>query len=186
MVPKECRFNQSKTACGLCAGIAWHFPCLPAMARDGELIKMQHSCHHNNDIDIIHHPNSSSKCTERLHMDATIIRSFQKELFSRFLPSTYAGHVGPAAVKPWWFMPKWKDGSTVKFKCFLFKIQPTLITILPTAQSSINCHSLSHPWPHCYMLACQCSSCSIVWSGCNCSLECLGRPCDCEALSLWG
>ena len=23
-----------------------HCPCLPATARDGELIKMQHSCHH--------------------------------------------------------------------------------------------------------------------------------------------
>ena len=27
-------------------------------------------------------------------MDASIIRYFQKELFSSFLPSTYAGHVG--------------------------------------------------------------------------------------------
>ena len=27
-------------------------------------------------------------------MGATIIRSFQKELFSSFVPSTYAGHIG--------------------------------------------------------------------------------------------
>ena len=43
-------------------------------------------------------------CTERLHVDATIMRYFQTELFSRFLPSassflpsTYAGHVNMAA-----------------------------------------------------------------------------------------
>ena len=56
MVPKDCGFNQPETACGLCAGIAWRFPCLPTMASDGELIKMQHSCHH---VDEIRHPNSS-------------------------------------------------------------------------------------------------------------------------------
>ena len=32
-------------------------------------------------------------CTQRLHMDATIMGSFQTEQFSRFLPSPYAGHV---------------------------------------------------------------------------------------------
>ena len=31
----------------------------------------------------------------------TILQSFQKELFSRFLPSTYAGYIGLAAVKQW-------------------------------------------------------------------------------------
>ena len=45
-------------------------------------------------------------------------RSFQTELFSRFLPSTYAGHVNLAAAKPCRFMPKWKDGSTVEFIIF--------------------------------------------------------------------
>ena len=49
MVPKECECNQSETACGLCAGIAWRFPCLPATARDGELIKMQNACDHVED-----------------------------------------------------------------------------------------------------------------------------------------
>ncbi len=56
MFPKECGFIQSEKYCGLCAGIAWRFPCSPATARDDELIEMQHSCHH---IDIIRHPNSS-------------------------------------------------------------------------------------------------------------------------------
>ena len=57
-------------------------------------------------------------CTERLHVDATIMRSFQTELFSSFLPSTYAGHVNLAAPKLWQFMPNLKDGSTVEFIIF--------------------------------------------------------------------
>ena len=48
-------------------------------------------------------------------MDATIIRSFQAELFSRFLPSSYAGHVNLAAAKHSRFMPKSKYDSTVEF-----------------------------------------------------------------------
>ena len=80
---------------------------------DGELIQRQHflSSHYRH--------NSPSKLKLRnnqtLHVDATIIRSFQKELFSHFLTSTYAGDVGLAATKPWWFMPKLKDGDTVEF-----------------------------------------------------------------------
>ena len=62
-------------------------------------------------------PNS----TERLHVDATIMRSFQEELISSFLLSSYAGHVNLAAAKHWWFMPKWKDGSTVGF--IIFRVQ---------------------------------------------------------------
>ena len=38
-------------------------------------------------------------CTERLHVDATIMRYFQTELFSSLLPSTYVGHVNLAAAK---------------------------------------------------------------------------------------
>ena len=49
-------------------------------------------------------------CTERLHVDETIMRSFQTELFSSFLLSTYAGHVNLAAGKHWQFMPNRKDG----------------------------------------------------------------------------
>ena len=41
------------------------------------------------------------------------MRSLQTEVFSSFLPSTYAGHVNLAAAKPWQFMPNRKDGSTI-------------------------------------------------------------------------
>ena len=34
------------------------------------------------------------------HMDATIMRCFQADLFSRFLPSSYAGHVNLTGEKP--------------------------------------------------------------------------------------
>ena len=57
-------------------------------------------------------------CTERLHVDATIMRSFQTELFSNFLLPTYAGHVNLASAKHWQFMPNWKDGSTVEIIIF--------------------------------------------------------------------
>ena len=53
-----------------------------------------------------------------LHVDATIMRSFQTELFSTFLPSAYSGHVNLAATKPWQFMPKYRDGDTVEFNIF--------------------------------------------------------------------
>ena len=42
-----------------------------------------------NQSQVTQQPNSM----ERPHVDATIMRSFQAELFSRFLPSSYAGHV---------------------------------------------------------------------------------------------
>ena len=40
-------------------------------------------------------------CTEQLHVDTTITRSFQTELFLSFLPSTYAGKGNLAAAKHW-------------------------------------------------------------------------------------
>ena len=46
MVPKECGFNQSTQACRFCARLALRFTCLPATARYGELIQMQHSFYH--------------------------------------------------------------------------------------------------------------------------------------------
>ena len=57
-------------------------------------------------------------------MDATIMRSFQTELFSRFLPVAYVGHVNLAAAKHWRVMPKLKDGSTVEF--IIFRVQDFL------------------------------------------------------------
>ena len=56
--------------------------------------------------------------TERLHVDATIMRSFQTELFSCFLPSAYCDNVNLAATKHWQFMPKYRDGDTVEFNIF--------------------------------------------------------------------
>ena len=61
MVPKDCGFSQSKKACGFCTGIAWHFPCSPTTARDGEIIQMQQSCHH---VDAFRCPNSSYVTTK--------------------------------------------------------------------------------------------------------------------------
>ena len=52
------------------------------MARYGEVKQRQHFYHHG---DTICHPKSQLNCTERLHVDATIMRFFQTELFSSFL-----------------------------------------------------------------------------------------------------
>ena len=76
------------------------------------------------------HVMQQPNCTERLHVDATILmRSFQTELLSRFLPYTYAGHVNLAAAKHWQFMPNWKDGSTVEFIILIFFVFK--ISLLP-------------------------------------------------------
>ena len=45
-------------------------------------------------------------CTERLHVHATIMRSFQTEQFSRFLPAPYLSHVNLAAAKHCRWVPK--------------------------------------------------------------------------------
>ena len=82
------------------------------MTRDGEVKQRQHFHHHG---DTIFHPRSgyvTTKLTDAV--DAIIMRSFQTELFSSFLSSTYAGHVNLAAAKHWQFIPNWKDGSTVE------------------------------------------------------------------------
>ncbi len=55
------------------------------------------------------------------------MRTFQAELFSRFLPSSYAGHVNLAAAKHWLFMSKWKNGSTVEF--IIFRVQHFLSAV---------------------------------------------------------
>ena len=69
------------------------------MARGGDIIQSHHFCHYG---DTICHP-VSGYVTAKLHgtftADATKMRYFQRELFSRFLPSTYAGHVNLAAEK---------------------------------------------------------------------------------------
>ena len=58
-------------------------------------------------------------CTERLHVDATIMRSFQTELFSRFLPSLYASHVNLNAARHCRWVLQLRDGSAVEFIIFL-------------------------------------------------------------------
>ena len=96
MVPKECGFKQSETACGLCASIARRFPCSPATARDGE---MQHSCHH---IDIIHHPNSSYVTTKPS-------------------PACWPGDSPAGSSEALMIDAKCEDGSTVDFIIFRVK-----------------------------------------------------------------
>ena len=90
------------------------------MARDGEVKQRQHFCHHGDTIlpSKVRLCNNQTARNERLHVDATIMRSFQTVLCSSFLPSTYAGNGNLAAAKPWLFMPNWKDGSTVEFIIF--------------------------------------------------------------------
>ena len=88
------------------------------MVRYSEVKQTHHCCHHG---DTLCHPKSGYVTTtlhERLHVYATIMRSFQTDLFSSFLPSTYAGRVNLAAAKPWQLMPNWKDGSTVELIIF--------------------------------------------------------------------
>ena len=110
MVPKECGFNQSETAC---VGIARRFPCSPAMVRDGELIKMQHSCHH---IDIIHHPNSSYVTTKLYYMWMQQYDVFRKNYFHFSLPASYAGHVVLAAAVGYNVIGVHRWISIIKFK----------------------------------------------------------------------
>ena len=71
----------------------------PAMPRDGEVKQMQHFGHHG---DTICHP-KSGYVTTKLHGTSTCgcnNNSMFSELFSRFLPSSYAGHVNLAGGKP--------------------------------------------------------------------------------------
>ena len=61
MVPKESGFNQSVAASGMFARKAWRFPCSSAVTRDGEVIQIQHFCHHG---DTICHPKSGYVTTK--------------------------------------------------------------------------------------------------------------------------
>ena len=89
------------------------------MARDGKVKQRQHFYHHGYTICHLKSGNVQTKLHGTFHVDVTIMRSFQTELFSSFLPSTYADHVNLAAAKPWQFMTNGKDGSTVEFIIFL-------------------------------------------------------------------
>ena len=75
------------------------------MVREGEGKQRQQFYHHGNTIC---HPKSgyvTTKLHGSLRVDATKMLSFQAELCSRILPSSYAGHVNLAVAKPWQFMP---------------------------------------------------------------------------------
>ena len=54
---------------------------------------------------------------------------FQKELFSCFLTSTYARHVGLTADKPWRCMPKLQDGNTDEFIFLCLKFRFCVTTV---------------------------------------------------------
>ena len=71
MVPKESGLNQSVAASGVCACKAWRFPCSPAVARDGEVIQIQHFYHHG---DTTCHP-KSGYVTSGSHMNQYIYYS---------------------------------------------------------------------------------------------------------------
>ena len=140
MVPKESGFNQSETASGQCACTSWCFPGSPVMTA-----ACLSSRRHNLPSKVRLY-NVQTNCTERLHADATIMRSFQTELFSSFLPSTYAGHVNLAAMKPWQFMPNWKHGTTVEFISFHVSIYRRLTAITSYLHFLSKCSSLFRFW----------------------------------------
>ena len=50
------------------------------------------------------------------------MRSFQTELFSSFLPSTYVGHVNIAPAKPWQFMSYWKYWPLRTVEFIIFRV----------------------------------------------------------------
>ena len=92
MVPKESGFNQSVAASGMCSHKACRFPCSPVVERDGEVIQIQHFCHHG---DTICHPKSGYVTTNLHETSACGCNNnaiFFRQLFSCFLPSSYAGH----------------------------------------------------------------------------------------------
>ena len=67
MVPKECGFNQSVAASGMCARKACRYPYSPTVESDGEVIQIQHFCLHG---DTICHP-KSVYVTTKLHGTST-------------------------------------------------------------------------------------------------------------------
>ena len=102
------------------------------MARDGEVKQMQHFYHH---LDPICHPKSgyvTTKRPERPHVDATIMRSFQTELFSSFLPSTYADHANLAAAKHCQFLPNWKKAALLNsyFSCLKVRFCLSIVSYI--------------------------------------------------------
>ena len=71
------------------------------MARDGEILQRQHffSSRRHNLPSKVRLRNDQTPWNVYM-VDARIMRCFQAELFSRFLPPSYAGHVNLAGEKP--------------------------------------------------------------------------------------
>ena len=85
------------------------------MARDGEIIQRQHFLSSPRHILPSKVRLRSDQTPRNVYiMDATIMRCFQAELFSRFQPPSYAGHVNLAGEKPRLFMLNCKYGSPVE------------------------------------------------------------------------
>ena len=72
------------------------------MARDGEIIQRQHflSSRRHNLPSKVRLRNDQTPWNVYMWMQCSIMRCFQAELFSRFLPPSYAGHVNIAGEKP--------------------------------------------------------------------------------------
>ena len=72
------------------------------MARDGKVIQRQHFVITETQFALKKSGLRNDQTPRNVysHVDATIMRCFQAELFSRFLPSSYAGHVNLAGEKP--------------------------------------------------------------------------------------
>ena len=89
MAPRENGFNQSEKACCCCARA--HGDVFQARLQCQGIVQLYKGSIFviQSQVTYYKRPNS----TERLHVDATIMRCFQAELFSRFLPSSYAAHV---------------------------------------------------------------------------------------------
>ena len=100
MVPKESGFNQSKKSCALRARTLGRFqarlPWQGIMKFYKGSIFVITETHFAIQSQVTYQPNY----TERIRVDATIMRSFLTELFSSFLPSAYTVNVNLAATKP--------------------------------------------------------------------------------------
>ena len=92
------------------------------MARDGKIIQRQHflSSRRHNLPSKVRLRNDQTPRNVYI-LDATIMKYFQAELFSRFLPPSYAGHVNLAGEKPGLFMLNCKYGSPVEI--IVFRVQ---------------------------------------------------------------
>ena len=114
MIPKGNGFNQSGTASCCCARTLWLFQAGLPWQGMTKLYKGSIFCHHG---DTICHP-KSGYLTTKLHGTSTCgcnnNAMFSGRAISRFLPSSYVGHVNLAREKPSGLMLNCKYGSPVE------------------------------------------------------------------------